>query len=65
MLSSWKGIPHHARPMNYMPGGSGSENLFKGHVKADLRNNGNPIRRWPDNWKDMRIDELSGILTRV
>jgi hypothetical protein len=34
-------------------------------LKADLRNNGDPIRCWPDNWKDMRIDELSGILARV
>ena len=36
--------------------------MFKGLVKADLRNNGNPIRRWRDYRKDMRIDELSGIV---
>ena len=65
MLNSWKKIPDHARPKTYLPDGSGPEKLFKGLVKADLRNNGNPIRRWPDNWKDMRIDELSGILARV
>ena len=65
ILNSLKKIPDEARPKTYLPDGSGPEKLFTGLVRADLRNNDNPIRRWPDNWKDMRIDELSGILTRV
>lgn len=45
MLNSWKKIPDHARPKTYLPDGSGPEKLFKGLVKADLCNNGNPVRR--------------------
>ena len=31
-------------------------------LKADLRNNGNPIRRWRDNWKDIRESSSADVL---